>query len=247
MTLNKSTTESKLTIPTHVAIIMDGNGRWATRNHTSLISGHRAGAEATRMITKKAADLGIKYLTLYAFSSENWKRPKSWVNDLMGLLRYYLKNEITELTKNNVRLKVIGNKAALDTDIQHLIEDAESRTSFNTGLNLQLALSYGSRDEILMAVQKIILDVTSGCFEPDQLTQEVFEKYLYTSGIPDPDLLIRTSGEMRISNFLLWQMAYTEFVFVDTLWPDFTDQHLEEALKVYQERDRRYGSVFAKA
>lgn len=232
-------------VPSHIAIIMDGNGRWAKSKGLSTIAGHRAGAEATRLVVRKASELGINYLTLYTFSTENWLRPKSWIEELMGLLRHYLKSDIKELIQNNVRLKIIGDREKLAPDILQLIHDAETKTAQNTGLNLILALSYGGRDDITTALQKISQKVISGELLPENISHQTISDHLYTAGIPDPDLLIRTSGEMRISNFLLWQMAYTEFEFVDTFWPDFTPDTLEAALKNFQQRERRYGNVSA--
>lgn len=229
----------------HIAIIMDGNGRWAKAKGLSTIAGHRAGAEATRHVVRKSSELGIKYLTLYAFSSENWLRPKPWIEELMGLLRYYLKNDIKELVQNNIRLKIIGDQDKLAPDIRKLIQSAEAETAQNTGLNLFLALSYGSRDEITRATQLIAQKVLSGALLPENITHQTLSDHLYTTGIPDPDLLIRTSGEMRISNFLLWQMAYTELIFADTLWPDFAPENLESAITSYHQRERRYGNVSA--
>jgi undecaprenyl diphosphate synthase len=232
-------------LPRHIAIIMDGNGRWADKNRTSTIAGHRAGAEAARRITRHAAERGIEYLTLYAFSAENWSRPQEWVDDLMGLLRYYIQSQFSELAKNGVRLKVIGDRTKLPVDIVQLIEANEDKTKDNTRITLIIALSYGSRDEILLATKKIATRIKAGDLALEEITPDVFTQNLYTTGFPDPDLLIRTSGENRISNFLLWQMAYTEFVFTPTLWPDFSATDFDEAIHIYQQRDRRYGAVIA--
>jgi undecaprenyl diphosphate synthase len=232
-------------LPRHVAIIMDGNGRWADQNRVSTISGHRMGAEATRKIVHHAATRGISYLTLYAFSSENWLRPKGWIDDLMGLLRYNLKNQLQELADNGVCLRVIGDRTKLPPDIITLIEESEGRTAGNTRITLIMALSYGGRDEILNATKSIAVKVKEGVLSVDDITPDIFSQNLYTDGIPDPDLLIRTSGEKRISNFLLWQMAYTEFVFSPTLWPDFAPDDFDQALEIYQQRERRYGAVIA--
>ncbi|MBX9805054.1 MAG: isoprenyl transferase [Alphaproteobacteria bacterium] len=232
-------------LPSHVAIIMDGNGRWADQNKVSTISGHRIGAEATRKIVRHAATRGIKYLTLYAFSSENWLRPKGWVEELMGLLRYNLKNQIQELADNGVCLKVIGDRTRLPPDIVSLIEESEAKTSQNNQITLIMALSYGGRDEILFATKKIAEQVKEGSLSIEDITPDTFSQNLYTTGIPDPDLLIRTSGEKRVSNFLLWQMAYTEFVFSPTLWPDFSPDDFDQALETFQQRERRYGAVIA--
>jgi len=232
-------------LPQHVAIIMDGNGRWADQNHVSTISGHRAGAEAARKIVRHAATRGIPYLTLYAFSAENWLRPQGWVDDLMGILRYNLKNQVQDLADNGVCLKVIGDRTRLPSDIVALIEQSEEKTAKNNRITLIMALSYGSRDEIANATKKIAEQVKAGHLGIESITADTVNQNLYTTGIPDPDLLIRTSGEERISNFLLWQMAYTEFVFSPTLWPDFSPDDFDQALEAYQERERRYGAIIA--
>lgn len=228
--------------PTHVAIIMDGNGRWATAHGKVRSAGHRAGAEAVRRSVEAAAELGIKYLTLFSFSSENWKRPAAEVADLMGLLRLYLNREIDGLSEKGVRLKVIGDRERLADDIVKTIEDAERRTASNTRLTLVLALSYGGRDEITSAARALAADVAEGRLKPDDIDERVFENALFTKDIPDPDLLIRTSGEQRISNFLLWQLAYAEFVFIDKHWPDFGADDLAAAIKEFGRRERRYGT-----
>ncbi|MBM3468242.1 MAG: di-trans,poly-cis-decaprenylcistransferase [Alphaproteobacteria bacterium] len=232
-------------LPLHVAIIMDGNGRWADQNNVSTISGHRMGAEVTRKIVHHAALRGVKYLTLYAFSAENWLRPQGWIDDLMGLLRYNLKNQFQDLADNGVCLKVIGDRTKLPADIVSLIEKSESETANNDRLTLIVALSYGGRDEILFATKKIADQIKANTLEVEDISIDTFSNNLYTAGIPDPDLLIRTSGEERISNFLLWQMAYTEFVFSQTLWPDFSPEDFDQALEVYQKRERRYGTTIA--
>lgn len=234
------------TIPKHIAIIMDGNGRWAQSRKSNLMTGYRAGANTAKMVCKVAARAGIKYLTFYTFSSENWLRPKSWINDLMGLLRHYLSVGINELDENNVKLRIIGDRSRLPKDIINLINDAETKTSNNTGLNLQLAVSYGSREEIIKAARALARKCANSDLDPDDITEKAFESELYTTGIPDPDLLIRTSGEQRISNYLLWQLAYTEFYFTDTLWPDFSEKELMEAIKIFQTRERRYGAKIGK-
>jgi undecaprenyl diphosphate synthase len=231
--------------PIHVAIIMDGNGRWATARGLPRVAGHRRGADAVRRTIVAAAELGVRYLTLFGFSSENWKRPTSEVDDLMGLLRHYLRGEIAELHKNGVRLRVIGDRTKLAPDIVTLITNAEEVTSGNTGLTLVVALSYGGRAEIAAAARAIAREASAGTLDPDAVDESSFERRLLTAGIPDPDLLIRTSGEMRLSNFLLWQSAYTELVFLDTLWPDFTKQDLERAIREFQRRERRYGASSA--
>lgn len=232
-------------LPRHVAIVMDGNGRWADQNGVSIISGHRMGAEAARQIVRCAAERGIAYLTLYAFSAENWLRPSGWVDEVMGLLRYYLKNQIQDLMENGARLLVIGDRSKLPPDIVSLILESEAKTAENQRITLIIALSYGGRDEIVIAAKKVAEQVASGTLNVEDITPEVFSHNLYTVGIPDPDLLIRTSGEKRISNFLLWQMAYTEFVFTPVLWPDFSPHEFDQALETYQQRERRYGAVIA--
>jgi undecaprenyl diphosphate synthase len=232
-------------LPTHVAIIMDGNGRWARARSLPRVAGHRRGAESVRRAVTAAAELGIRYLTLFGFSSENWKRPSTEIDDLMGLLRHYLRGEIAELHKNGVRLKVIGDRAKLDPDIVTLIVNAETMTRDNAGLTLIVALSYGSRAELTAATRAIARAVKDGKLSADAIDEAVVEQHLLTSGIPDPDLLIRTSGEERLSNFLLWQSAYTELVFIDTLWPDFTKGDLENAIREFQRRERRYGASSA--
>jgi len=239
------TKSASLAPPTHVAIIMDGNGRWALSRGLPRTAGHRRGAEAVRTAVRTAAKLDVRYLTLYGFSSENWKRPVSEVNDLMGLLRYYLRSEIAELHKEGVRLRVIGERERLDPDIVAMIEDAEGRTAENRRLTLTVALSYGGRTEITAAARRLAADVASGKLKPEDIDEAAFAARLFTADMPDPDLLIRTSGEKRISNFLLWQLAYAEFVFVDTLWPDFSESDFENAIREYQGRERRYGATGA--
>jgi undecaprenyl diphosphate synthase len=228
--------------PMHVAIIMDGNGRWAKSRGLPRVAGHQRGAEAVRVAVESCRELGVSYLTLYAFSSENWKRPPSEVDDLMALLRHYLRREIKELHGNNVRVQFIGDHVPLADDIKSLITSAESETAANTGLTLTIAINYGSHNEILSACKKVAKAVQDGSLQPNSITEEVFERFLDTSNTPSPDLLIRTSGEQRLSNFLLWQLAYSELIFMDTLWPDFTKQHLEEAINEFHGRDRRYGA-----
>ena len=229
--------------PVHVAIIMDGNGRWAKARGLPRVAGHKRGAEAVRRTVRGAAELGIEFLTLYGFSSENWKRPPSEIDDLMSLLRLYLLNEIEELHRNGVRLRVIGQRSRLQADIVQLIEEAERHTANNRGLNLTVALSYGGRAEIADAARRIAEAVRDGRVNPVEVNEALFEHFLFTSDMPDPDLVIRTSGEKRISNFLLWQAAYAEFVFLDRLWPDFTRDDLENAIAEYHGRDRRYGAA----
>jgi len=228
--------------PAHVAIIMDGNGRWAKARGLPRVAGHRRGAEAVRRTITAAAEFGISYLTLFGFSSENWKRPSGEVNDLMGLLRHYLRGEIAELHQQGVRLRVIGDRARLAADIVTLIDNAEQLTRDNTRLTLIVALSYGGRDDIVRAARKLADDVAAGRIKSSEIDEARMSASLFTAGIPDPDLLIRTSGEQRISNFLLWQSAYTELVFIDTLWPDFGRVDLEKAISDYHGRERRYGA-----
>jgi undecaprenyl diphosphate synthase len=231
--------------PAHVAIIMDGNGRWARARGLTRTAGHKRGAEATRAVVTGAVELGIAYLTLYGFSSENWKRPAAEIYDLMGLLRLYLRSEIAELRKNGIRLRVIGDRERFAPDIVALIEDAEAQTRDNAALTLTMALSYGGRSEITAAARMIAGDVAAGRIRPEDVTEETVANRLATAGIPDPDLVIRTSGEKRLSNFLLWQTAYSELVFTDKLWPDFTKQDLEDAIREFHRRERRYGASSA--
>jgi undecaprenyl diphosphate synthase len=229
-------------LPRHIAIIMDGNGRWAKARGLPRIAGHRSGAEAVRRILTAAAELGIPYLTLFGFSSENWKRPSAEVQDLMVLLRHYLRGEIAELQRNGVRLKVIGQLARLAPDIVSMIARAQTLTRENTQITLTIALSYGGRAEIVAAVQAIAAEVARGSLAAEDVDEDCLARHLFTADIPDPDLLIRTSGEQRISNFLLWQCAYSELVFTKTLWPDFSRNDLEQAIDDYCGRERRYGA-----
>ena len=231
--------------PLHTAIIMDGNGRWAEARGLPRTAGHKRGAEAVKTAVESAVELGVEYLTLYGFSSENWGRPPEEINDLMGLLRYYLQSEIKYLQKNGVKLRVIGDRERLAPDIVELIEDGEGRTASNKKLTLIIALSYGGRMEIVVAARRLARRVAEGTLGPEEIDEETFASNLFTAGIPDPDLLIRTSGEKRISNFLLWQLAYAEFVFVNTLWPDFSKQDFEDAIREYHGRERRYGTAGA--
>ena len=228
--------------PAHVAIIMDGNGRWAKMRHLPRVAGHRRGAEAVRRTLVAAVDLGIRYLTLFGFSSENWKRPAGEIDDLMGLLRHYLRGEIAELHQNGVRLRVIGDRTKLPPDIVTLIVNAEDLTAGNDRLNLAIALSYGGRAEIACAARRRAEAAAAGRLQPAAVDEACFASHLLTDGMPDPDLLIRTSGEQRISNFLLWQAAYAELIFTAKLWPDFDKSDLEEALREYHGRERRYGT-----
>ena len=229
-------------IPAHVAIIMDGNGRWAANRGLPRTAGHRQGAEAVRRAVEAAGDLGIQYLTLFGFSSENWKRPDTEIRDLMGLLERYLRSEIADLHKNNIRLRIIGDRSAFAPDLRALMDEGEALTRNNNKLHLTLALNYGGRADIVTAVQRAAEEVRLGRLAPADITEERFAGWLSTEGMPDPDLLIRTSGEQRISNFLLWQTAYSEFIFIDCLWPDFSRQEMELAVTEFAQRERRYGA-----
>lgn len=230
-------------IPRHVAIIMDGNGRWAHARNLRRTRGHRQGIEAVKRTIEAANDMGIEYLTLFGFSTENWKRPADEVNDLMGLLRYYLRSETAELKEKNGKLRVIGDISRMPADIRSMIEQAVELTAENTGINVTIALSYGGRQDITQAAAVLARQASEGIISPEDITPEMLEENLLTAELPDPDLLIRTSGEYRISNFLLWQFAYAELVFVDTLWPDFGRADLEHAVSAYQSRERRFGLV----
>jgi undecaprenyl diphosphate synthase len=230
-------------LPQHIAIIMDGNGRWAKKKGAMRIFGHKNAVQAVRDATEGCAELGIKYLTLYAFSTENWNRPKAEVEGLMELLVNTLKQEIGTLTENQVKLKTIGDTSHLPGDCQKNLQWAIDQTKNNQGLTLILALSYSGRWEILQAVKKMAEEVKSGKIQPSDITEKTFENFLETSGIPDPELLIRTSGELRVSNFLLWQIAYTELFITPTLWPDFRKETLYEAITAYQKRERRFGKT----
>jgi len=229
--------------PNHVAIIMDGNGRWAKARGLPRVAGHRRGADAVRRVVRGAGELGIPVLTLFAFSTENWTRPAAEVADLMGLLRHYLRSELDELLKNGAKLRVIGDRAGLPDDIVRDISDAETMTRANSRIDVNICINYGARAEILQATRSLARQVAAGELSPDRIDEGRFERELLTAGVPDPDLLIRTSGEQRISNFLLWQCAYAELVFVDTLWPDFSKEHLEQAIAEFRRRERRYGGV----
>ncbi len=228
--------------PRHVAIIMDGNGRWARSRGLPRVAGHRAGAEAVRRAITAARANGVAWLTLYAFSSENWHRPAGEVTDLTLLLRHYLRHEVAELAAGGVRLSIIGDRARFGDDLQQELAEAERRTAQNTDFNLVMALSYGARNEIAAAARAAARLVAEGRLTPDQLDESVFAGLLSTAGMPDPDLILRTSGEHRLSNFLLWQAAYAEFVFLDVLWPDFTEADFATALAEYARRDRRFGA-----
>lgn len=233
----------KDTVPAHVAIIMDGNGRWAKNKGLPRVAGHREGMKVINKIVRASNTLNIKVLTLYAFSTENWKRPKTEVDFLMKLPERFLAKELPTLIEENVRVRLMGSKENLPSHTLSAVETAIEKTKENTGLILNFALNYGSRIEIMKAVQHIAQDVKNGQIEIDQINDGLLEKYLMTQDLPDPDLLIRTSGELRLSNFMLWQLAYSEFWFTDVLWPDFTEEHFYEAIEVYQRRGRRYGGV----
>ena len=229
-------------VPVHVAIVMDGNGRWAKARGLPRIAGHRRGADAARRAVEAAAEFGVRYLTLFGFSSENWRRPLQEVDDLMGLLRMYLRAEVASLHENGVKLAVIGDRSRLAPDIVAMIEAAEALTSENERLTLAVALSYGGRQDIVQATRRLASEVAAGRLVPDDIDDAAIGGALWTSGIPDPDLVIRTSGERRVSNFLLWQSAYAEFVFLDTLWPDFGRAEFEHAIRDFHGRERRYGT-----
>ncbi len=233
----------KLSIPNHVAIILDGNGRWAKKRMMPRNYGHKKGAMAVEQICEDAFNIGIKYLTVYAFSTENWNRPESEVTALMKLLNDYLVDSIERSTKNNMRVRVIGDKSKLDTKLASNIANLEEATKDNTGLNFTIAINYGSRDEMTRAIRTLASDIKEGKIEVSDITESTYEGYLDTFDIPNPDLLIRTSGEQRLSNFLLWQLAYTEFYFTDCLWPDFDKDELIKAVIGYNKRERRFGKV----
>ena len=237
-----SAPDSAFAVPAHVAIIMDGNGRWATARHLPRVAGHREGARAVRRTIEAAMRAEVGWLTLYAFSSENWRRPMAEILDLTGLLRQYVRNELAELKANGVRLRIIGDRERFDADIQRDLAIAEAETTANTRLNLTVALSYGARGEITQAARALAEAVRTGSLDPADLTEDRFARFLSTAGMPDPDLVIRTSGEQRLSNFLLWQAAYAELVFLDVLWPDFDESHFTAALREYAGRERRFGA-----
>jgi undecaprenyl diphosphate synthase len=240
-----STTET--TAPRHIAIIMDGNGRWAAERGLPRAEGHRQGVEAVRRTVKAALELGITHLTLFSFSSENWSRPKQEIHHLFGLMRRFVRRDLADLHKNGVKIRIIGTRLGLDDDILRLIDDAVGLTKDNTALHLTLAFNYGARDEIARAAARMAAAVAEGTLDAADITPERFGSYLDTADLPDPDLLIRTSGELRLSNFLLWQLAYSEFVFVDTYWPDFSRENLEAAIAEYQRRTRRFGGLKARS
>jgi len=239
--LKESINKDKL--PRHIAIIMDGNGRWAEKRGNQRIFGHKNAVAAVRDTVEASAELGVEYLTLYAFSTENWKRPKNEVDALMALLVSTIHSETKTLLENNIRLHTIGNTGSLPATVQEQLRQAKEKTSQNTGLNLVLALSYGSRWEIINAVKSLAAEIEEGKLSSKDINERTFEKFLDTSGFPDPELIIRTSGEFRISNFLLWQIAYTELFFTPTLWPDFRREHLYEAILSFQNRERRFGKT----
>jgi len=235
--------DNNLKMPNHVAIILDGNGRWAKKKGMPRNFGHTQGSKNVERICEDAYKMGVKYLTVYAFSTENWKRPKDEVDALMNLLRNYMKTCLKTAEKNQMRVRVLGDKTALDDDIRTRIAELEEATKNNDGLNFQIALNYGSRDEMVRAMKKMCMDCKEGKLEAEQIDEKLFETYLDTHDIPDPDLMIRTSGEQRLSNYLLWQLAYSEFYFTDVLWPDFTKEDLAKAIEYYNGRDRRFGGV----
>lgn len=232
-----------LKIPNHIAIILDGNGRWAKKRLLPRNAGHIQGSKTVEKVCSAAWDLGVKYLTVYAFSTENWKRPQSEVDALMKLLHSYLKDCIKTSTKNNMKVRVIGDITRLSEDLQQKIREVEEVSSTNTGLNFTVALNYGGRDEIIRSIRKLAKDVAEGKISPEEIDEGRFEGYLDTVGIPDPDLMIRTSGEQRLSNYLLWQLAYSEFYFTDVLWPDFDKKDLEQAIEWYNSKERRFGGI----
>lgn len=234
---------NRIMVPNHVAIILDGNGRWAKAKGMPRNYGHTMGAKNVEVISKAVYDMGIRYLTLYAFSTENWNRPKSEVNALMKLLDSYLKNCLKTAKKNHIRVRVIGDISKLDEKFQANIRELEKASDFYDGLRLQIAINYGSRDEMIRAMKKMLKEQEEGKLTAEDLNEEKFSSYLDTAGIPDPDFLIRTSGEQRLSNYLLWQLAYSEFYFTDTPWPDFDEKELKQAIDAYSARDRRYGGI----
>ncbi len=230
-------------LPRHIAIIMDGNGRWAKRRGLPRTAGHKVGAEVFRKIAKYCKKLGVEYLTVYAFSTENWKRPEDEVNTIMGLLKNYLQEAIDSMEEEKICLRFFGDVSALSPELQEMIGEVNALSSHIHGCQANLCINYGGRDELLRAARAFAADCASGKAKPEDLTEEMFSGYMYSAGIPDPELIIRPSGEVRLSNFLLWQCAYSEFYFCDTLWPDFTERTLDEAIIDYQKRDRRFGGV----
>jgi undecaprenyl diphosphate synthase len=232
--------------PEHIAFIMDGNGRWATARGLPRTAGHRSGVEALRRTVRAVGDLGIRWMTVYAFSSENWSRPPTEVNDLMGLLKMFIRRDLAELHQNGVRVRVIGERKGLKPDIRMLLEEAETLTADNVSMNLVIAFNYGARDEIARAAAKIARMAAEGEISSGQVTAETFGAFLDTAGMPDPDLIVRTGGDQRLSNFLLWQAAYAEFSFLDCFWPDFSQCHLADVVAAYEQRDRRFGGIPAR-
>ncbi|MBD9048294.1 MAG: isoprenyl transferase [Ruminococcus sp.] len=243
---NSKSEEAKNTdiiLPEHIGIIMDGNGRWAKKRSLPRSVGHREGAKTFRKITRYCSDIGIKYLTVYAFSTENWKRPQDEVSALMKLFKSYLNEALEDFKDDSIVVKFIGDKSHFSEDLQNLMIENEESSKDRDGMVLNIAMNYGSRDEIVRAVKNISLDVKAGKLDADKIDEELFSNYLYTAGQPDPDLIIRPSGEYRISNFMLWQAAYTEFVIMNKLWPDFEKSDLDEAINIYSQRNRRFGGV----
>lgn len=234
---------SQTTLPRHVAIIMDGNGRWAKKRHLPRQAGHVAGVSAVREVVRQACDIGLENLTLYAFSSENWKRPATEVGALMGLFRLYFQKDVNELIERGVHMRIIGSRSRVADDIRGMIEDSESRTRENHGLNLTFAFDYGGKEEIAAAARELARAAAEGRLDPETITPELLSSRLFTAGTPEPDLVIRTSGERRLSNFLLWQSAYAELLFVDTLWPDFGRKEFMDALAAFSQRERRFGAL----
>ena len=230
-------------LPKHVAIIMDGNGRWAKEQKMSRIQGHQEGAESVREIIRTSREIGIPWLTLYAFSEENWKRPKSEIAALMALLKRFIKSELKEMMENGIRFHTIGRTSKLPRNVQKAVDDAKEKTAKNTDMTLTLALSYGARQEVVDGIRQIVKRASRGDLNPEDITEDFFSGFLYTRGMPDPDLLIRTSGEYRVSNFLLWQLAYAELYITPIYWPDFRKEDYMKALKAYQVRERRYGAT----
>ena len=241
--VSSETEKNKLPVPCHIAIIMDGNGRWAKKRGLPRTAGHAAGAEAFRRIANYCRTLGVKYLTVYAFSTENWKRSREEVSSIMKLLGNYLREALRDMEKNHVRFRFFGDLSRLSPDLQKLCRDAETRSAGFGDVQVNFCLNYGGRDELVKATQAFARDVATGKFAPEDLTEELLSSYLYSDGVPDPELIIRPSGEMRTSNFLLWQSAYSEYVFLNVLWPDFGPDDLDEAIEEYHRRNRRFGGV----
>lgn len=240
---SKTAEKPQLILPTHIGIIMDGNGRWAKKRMLPRSAGHKAGAQTFRKITRYCSDIGIKYLTVYAFSTENWKRPDDEVNSLMNLFKSYLEEALADFKEDSIVVKFIGDKSKFNNDLKTLMTENEELSKDRSGMVLNIAMNYGSRDEITRAVKNISNMVKDGTISVDDINEDLISSYLYTAGQPDPDLIIRPSGEYRISNFLLWQSAYSEFVIMNKLWPDFTPKDLDEALEIYSKRNRRFGGV----